>query len=142
MDNEPPAAKPKRRRRATRGRSGPGPRVGLFQDESKVELREIAEIIRTEHLLAEKVWYDRFQMTRNAVAKGTLKVVPDSEASRRDNKLAESVWSKGNAKARIVEDEHGLENVGPYSDFEWGMLNGKLSAIRWLLGEEWDILST
>lgn len=29
-----------------------------------------------------------------------------------------------------------------YTHFEWGMINGKLSALRWMLGEDWDELYT
>ncbi|MEY8522122.1 hypothetical protein AALA90_03745 [Lachnospiraceae bacterium 38-10] len=44
--------------------------------------------------------------------------------------------------ARKVIEKYGEENLGPYSDFKWGMLNGKLSALRWVLGCEWDMMDT
>jgi hypothetical protein len=44
------------------------------------------------------------------------------------------------AGARVSKSYEG--NLGPWDDFEWGMINGKLSALRWVLGDEWDFLDT
>jgi hypothetical protein len=43
-----------------------------------------------------------------------------------------------------MEDQWGKRKLqNAYHDtFEWGMLNGKLSALRWVLGDEWDMLDT
>lgn len=50
---------------------------------------------------------------------------------------------KGAKKARRrAERELGQGNFAPYSHFEWGMINGKLSALRWVLGDAWDMLDT
>ena len=43
---------------------------------------------------------------------------------------------------RKTEMQYGNESLSPRSAFEWGMINGKLSAIRWMLGVEWDMLET
>jgi len=44
--------------------------------------------------------------------------------------------------AQSVERRYGKKSLGPWDDFEWGMINGKLSALRWVLGDEWDMLDT
>ena len=41
-----------------------------------------------------------------------------------------------------VESRYGKKNLGPYEDFERGMVMGKLSALRWVLGSDWDFLDT
>jgi hypothetical protein len=46
------------------------------------------------------------------------------------------------AARKKVEEKYGKKNLGPYDDFEWGMINGKLSALRWALGDDWDFLDT
>lgn len=53
-----------------------------------------------------------------------------------------SLNDEGSVKAyqAAVETEEKYGKYQGHSDFELGMLNGKLSALRWVLGEEWDFL--
>lgn len=41
-----------------------------------------------------------------------------------------------------LEQEYGKEALQPGDDFEGGIRNGKLSALRWVQGHEWDVLDT
>jgi hypothetical protein len=50
------------------------------------------------------------------------------------------VWERACKEAERIEDEYGKDNLGPYTDYGWGMLHGQLSATRWLGGGEWDSL--
>jgi hypothetical protein len=103
------------------------------------------EILEAEDLLFHQVWYNRHCNMLHGVKTGKIKVVeketyprpPGAPATIQRNVLKMAV----NA-GRRVERRYGKKNLGPWSDFEWGMLNGKLSALRWVLGSEWDFLDT
>jgi hypothetical protein len=48
------------------------------------------------------------------------------------------------AAMRRAEAKYGKKKLRSYysDDFSWGMLSGKLSTLRWVLGEDWDMLDT
>ncbi len=91
--------------------------------------RTIKEILAVEEELTTKVWYNRHLVLRERIEEGKEKV--NSE-----------IWKGALASAKKVEEKYGKDNLGPYDDFDWGMMNGKLSALRWVLGEDWDELYT
>lgn len=109
------------------------------------ESRRVSEILDAEHLLFRQVWYNRHWNLRSRIEKGEHFVVPEAEYSTnpyRADQILDTVWNGALAAAKRTEDEVGEENLGPWDDFEWGMLNGKLSALRWIMGDEWDMLDT
>jgi len=116
-----------------------------FDFEYHQEPRRLSEILEAEHLLLRQVWYNRHWNLRSKIDDGSHAIVPESEYSRdpyRPDQTLDSVWAGALAAAKRTEDEVGLENLGPWDDFEWGMINGKLSALRWVMGDEWDMLDT
>jgi predicted nucleic acid-binding protein len=112
------------------------------------EPRRLSEILEALHVLDRQVWYNRHWNTRIAIERGETRVVSKkeweaAEPRKRNNEvIIDSIWQGALESARKVEEEIGSENLGPWTDFEWGMVNGKLSALRWVLGEDWDQLYT
>lgn len=110
------------------------------------EPRELSEILKAEDLLFHQVWYNRHWNRRITIEQGKIKIVeketPQQQRSRREMTIQRDIWEGALRSAKRVEKRYGKENLGPWTDFEWGMVNGKLSALRWVLGDEWDMLDT
>jgi hypothetical protein len=117
----------------------------MIEQEWMEEPRKLPEIVAAIDVLFDKVWYDRHQISLHKIESGKTKIVkketfPVKNHDRRP--MQRDVWIRARKAAAKVEKKYGVENLGPYTDFDWGMINGKLSALRWVLGDEWDMLDT
>lgn len=109
------------------------------------EPRGLADILEAEDLFFNQVWYNRHWGLRSGVQEGRIEVVDKETYPRRPGApetVKRDVWKGALKAAKRVERRYGKKNLGPWDDFEWGMINGKLSALRWVLGDEWDMLDT
>jgi hypothetical protein len=107
--------------------------------------RRYVDIIEAIEKLREQVWYNRHQVWNEKLESGEAILIGDDEERGKDPVgllIHRRVWEGAEKSARRVEAKYGLEELGPWTDFEWGMISGKLSALRWVLGDEWDMLDT
>jgi predicted nucleic acid-binding protein len=116
----------------------------MIEREKTHDSRSAAEIHHAITELMDKIWYNRHQVLLERIADGDVRVVEKEMYPRKyglGQETAQRDSLAGAAKSAVrVEKRYGVENLGPWSDFEWGMLNGKLSTLRWVLGDEWDVL--
>lgn len=95
------------------------------------EPRRLDEILAAEQEFFDRVWYHR-----------SLQRQITLERDQHPEDVEELLRVSGPARRRVEAAYPDSGQLGPYSDFELGMLNGKLSALRWVLGSEWDFLDT
>lgn len=92
-------------------------------------LRPVSEIIAVENQLFDRLWYGRSEA---------------AVGNERPASYSVEIWEKAQAAARRIEGQYGAELLRKETEtqFDWGMLSGKISAIRWVLGAEWDLLDS
>lgn len=79
-------------------------------------------------------------MLRKQNNNGEIELIDEYDPKRHNSTCVTSIWKSALEAAKRKEKEYGKEELGPWDNFEWGMLNGKQSALRWALGDEWDML--
>lgn len=90
--------------------------------------RTLKEVLEAEKEFFDRVWYERSVLHTYRYEQGESDDTPEQYKVSKD------------AQARVLERRPDLRLCE--SDFEWGMWNGKLSTLRWVLGSEWDFLDT
>ena len=91
-------------------------------------MRKKDEILAAEEEFFQKIWHERHLVLKYKLEHGLTTCDP-------------GIWQAAEAAAKRVRETYG-EDISPENDFEWGMMNGKLSALRWISGDEWDFLDT
>ena len=114
------------------------------------EVRSLSEILEAMDRLTTQVWYNRHKNREWSIERGKIKLITRTEWDTKSqngkkylpNDIIDTIWAGALQAAKKAERKLGKGNYGPWTDFEWGMINGKLSALRWALGDEWDMLDT
>lgn len=93
----------------------------LEYEEYADQPRPTDEIVALIGELIDKVWYNRHKVAEEKVEVGEIELKPFT--GKYDPKAIDpEIWKGALGSAKRVEEKYGIENVGPWDDFDWGVL--------------------
>ncbi|MCJ9691058.1 DUF4062 domain-containing protein [Rhizobium sp. PRIMUS64] len=89
--------------------------------------RNDATILAAYNEFWDKVWWNRHMVWVEKIVSGEEPLRPEQE----------KIFETAKKAARRIERKYGKKNLG-WDDFDWGLLSGRMSALSWVMGAEWE----
>lgn len=106
------------------------PDIDVVDEAQFPEPRVLEEIEAAEEEFFEKLWYYR---SKGCQDHETVIVSPPATAE---------IERSAEARRMEIENVYPAQELPPWSAYQYGEVCGKLSALRWVLGYDWDVLDT
>lgn len=112
-----------------------------FVNDWEFEFREWSEILEAEEECRLKIWYNRHKFREHQIEEGKVKIIKrnDFDIKTSQTTIVDDIWEGALKSAKKIEEKFSQDEL-LFDDFEWGMISGKLSALRWVTGDDWDNL--
>jgi pyrimidine deaminase RibD-like protein len=111
-----------------------GDKVELLPDEdnpgdtwSLILRRSDQKILDTYNRFWDQIWWNRHQAWKHRIESGDEKLTP----------VRQILYLEAEEKAAEVEAKYSREEL-ELDDFDWGLLSGRMSALAWVMGAEWN----